>query len=330
MTVRRLFFSRAGLALAALLLPVLMAVGGASSASAQDSTDFFLRLNRLENQVRELSGTVEKLEFENRRLQDQLRRFQEDVEFRFQEQAPTRQKRSDLDPQDGRSAARTATPASPASAPSPQVGSADANILTEAGEEEAVADDASDATAAPQVNAAVSSAPAATPPGAGRPLDLGAVAGIAAGRPAAVDEAADAPIPSVAATAPGDPRASYNEADAAMRRQEYEKAEMGFRQFLQSHPRDRLAADATFNLGESYFFRGRYREAAEQYLKLSTTYSGNARVPEGMLKLGMSLEALGARDQACATFSETIRKFPDADAELKAALGRARARANCA
>ena len=44
----------------------------------------------------------------------------------------------------------------------------------------------------------------------------------------------------------------------------------------------------------------------------------------------VSLEALGARDQACATFSETIRKFPDADAELKAALGRARARANCA
>lgn len=190
-------------------------------------------------------------------------------------------------------------------------------------------------------------APATAEAEQGRPLDLGAVAGTTRIIPQATqtqlvpdpqavpgmieENAAGAitDIPSVAATSPGDPQEGYREAEGLFRRQQYEQAEMGFRQFLQSHPRDKLAPDATFNLGESYFFRGRYREAAEQYLKLTTAYAKSDLVPVGMLKLGMSLEALGARDQACATFSETARKFPDAGPELKQGLARARSRANC-
>ena len=56
-------------------------------AAAQDAADFVVRLNRLENQVRQMSGQIEQLQFENRQLKDQLRKFQEDMEFRFQESA---------------------------------------------------------------------------------------------------------------------------------------------------------------------------------------------------------------------------------------------------
>src|SRR5215210_7335659 len=59
----------------------------AAPAAAQDAADFVVRLNRLENQVRQMSGHIEQLQFENRQLKDQLRKFQEDVEFRFQESA---------------------------------------------------------------------------------------------------------------------------------------------------------------------------------------------------------------------------------------------------
>ena len=133
MTIRRLFFSRAALALA-LPLAVFMIV--ANPAAAQDSSDFFLRLNQLENQVRDLAGTVERLEFENRRLQEQLKRFQDDVEFRFQEaagsqkssapSAPAKQKRSDLMPAQPASGLQMPMPAS--SAPS-QTAMTDAEIL---------------------------------------------------------------------------------------------------------------------------------------------------------------------------------------------------------
>lgn len=361
MTVRRLFFFRTGLGLVALLLPALVFVAAATPAAAQDSSEFFLRLNRLENQVRELAGTVEKLDFENRRLQDQLKRFQEDVEFRFQEseggqgapaQPPARQKRSDLTPatspagdtEAGQEITQTTTPAVPASSISADTAASQsapalANVAGVDRDPERI--DQATTGGTPLLSLPRIDTPAITTTqserGAGAPLDLGAVASVGrtdAAHPqspvSVTSAAATAGIPSVAATAPGDPQIGYRTAEASLSRQDYAAAEMGFREFLQSHPRDKLAPDATYYLGESYFFRGRYREAAEQYLKLTTTYAASPRAPEGMLKLGMSLEALGARDQACATFAETIRKFPDAGPDVKQGVNRARARANCA
>ena len=54
---------------------------------AQDASELLLRLNRMENQLRQLSGELEQVQFENKRLQDQLSKFQQDVEFRFQDSA---------------------------------------------------------------------------------------------------------------------------------------------------------------------------------------------------------------------------------------------------
>ena len=69
---------------------VLLAIATAAlsaPAAAQDAADFVVRMNRLENQVRQMSGHIEQLQFENRQLKDQLRKFEEDIEFRFQESA---------------------------------------------------------------------------------------------------------------------------------------------------------------------------------------------------------------------------------------------------
>ncbi len=71
------------------LAPVLavsgLALAAACPAAAQDASEFVVRLNRLENQSRQMSGQIESLQYENRQLKEQLRKFQEDVEFRFQE-----------------------------------------------------------------------------------------------------------------------------------------------------------------------------------------------------------------------------------------------------
>ena len=60
-----------------------LVVLGPTAPRAQDAAEFVVRLNRIEGQMRQLSGQVEQLQFENRQLKDQLRKFQEDVEFRF-------------------------------------------------------------------------------------------------------------------------------------------------------------------------------------------------------------------------------------------------------
>jgi len=159
------------------------------------------------------------------------------------------------------------------------------------------------------------------PPGAA-PLDLSA-----AGRVAAAP--APRPAPSIAATGSGNARTDYDAAYAYILQRQYEQAEMGLRQFLQSHPRDRLVPDAIYWLGESYLQRSRPREAAEQFLKVSTEHARSNKAPDAMLKLGIALNALGARDQACATFAELGRKYPEA-ASVRQGAEREQKRARCA
>ena len=44
-----------------------------------------LRLDRLETQIRQLTGVIEQLQFRNQQLEGQVRRLQEDTDYRFQE-----------------------------------------------------------------------------------------------------------------------------------------------------------------------------------------------------------------------------------------------------
>jgi tol-pal system protein YbgF len=144
--------------------------------------------------------------------------------------------------------------------------------------------------------------------------------------PARVPQAA----PSVAATSPsGDARNDYDLAYANVLQKNYEQAEMSFRQFLQSHPRDRLVPEALYWLGETYLQRSRPREAAEQFLKVSTEHARSGKAPDAMLKLGVALNALGAREQACATFAELERKFPQAAPTVRQGVDREQKRARC-
>jgi tol-pal system protein YbgF len=269
-------------------------------ARAQDAAELSVRVNRMENQMRQLSGQIEQLQNENRRLTDQLKRFQEDVEFRLSERSgarpsgvpapqpgqPQRPRRNDAFDPDAQPGA--------AGAPRP-LGGASAGIIDNGG------------------------------PGSGQPLD---VTGQRQPPTAALQPGQRGPQ-SVVATATGTPRQSYDAALAAINGRQYEDAEMGFRQFLQSNPRDRLVPNATYWLGESYFRRSRHKDAAEQYLKVTTDHSRASIAPEAMLKLGMSLNALGARDQACATFAQVGVKYPEASETVRAGVERERRRVRC-
>lgn len=288
----------------------LLAIGLAQPAAAQDAADLVVRTSRLENQLRQLSGQIEQLQFENRRLTEQLRKMQEDVDFRFSERGGQR----------GGAAAAPAPQAPRPAAPQPAPGRERRG-------------DAFD--------------PAAQPGAAGGPRQLGQIideefAGdqgqgpmdlSSVGRPVpgGVLPPAAAQGTSVAATGQAaSPRELYDVAYAHVLRKEYERAEMSFREFLQSYPRDRLAADATFWLGESYYQRRRYREAAEQFLKISRDFPKAGKGADSLLKLGMSLNGLGARDQACATFAKVGVDYPAASNAVRQGVERERQRARCA
>ena len=140
---------------------------------------------------------------------------------------------------------------------------------------------------------------------------------------------AERPGPSVAAASVGNPRSDFDSAYASFTQKQYDQAEMGFRRFLQSNPRDKLVPEATFWLGETYLQRNRYREAAEQFLNVTAEHPDAAKAPDALLRLGISLNGLGAKDRACAVFAELDRKYPQASAPVRQASDREQKRIKC-
>ncbi|MGC1110323.1 MAG: hypothetical protein WA870_10725, partial [Methylovirgula sp.] len=53
--------------------------------AGSDEASLLLRVERLEDQIRQMNGQIQQMQYDNRKLADQLRKFQEDVDFRFQE-----------------------------------------------------------------------------------------------------------------------------------------------------------------------------------------------------------------------------------------------------
>lgn len=347
----RLFAVAALIAALSLLAP--------APAKAQDMSDIVLRLNQLENQVRRLSGEVEDLQFENRRLRQALERFEEDVEFRFDDlgaaAAPGRSLRNERSESmnTGAPAILQAEPPFTAQPPlaQPSFDTHSASPMPAPQGRADAFDPGRDPTApgVPQpLGSTTPSAPlalpgarfgaeASSPDPAGQ--DTGStMSGLNLPRLEApqrldglqADPRSTAPRPSIAATGEADPGILFDEAYALLTAERYEEAEMAFRQLLQSHPRDAIAPEALFWLGESYRARGLHREAAEQYLTVSTDHADSSRAPQALLRLGSALAEIGARDQACATLAQISLQYPDAANTLQDFIAREEARVGCA
>jgi tol-pal system protein YbgF len=349
-----------------------------------------------------MTGQLEQAQFQVRKLQEQLTKFQQDVEFRFQEGGhggrPAPQRRSEIEP----------SPVSPGPNPVTGVTPGNPNSLATAGMRRGDAfDPASDPNApgVPRQLGSISSTATATTPlitrdarSEGMPMDQGfdddrdpnrpmdlmrrgraasastasptsgplvpitesppiaapsrsaappvvtaqAAPAAPAGpprlisltpqNPAAPVATAPAQSPQVAALpqATAAPKSEYEDAIGLLKQGQYDAAEKGFSDFLAKNPKSPLAASALYNLGESYYLRARHREAAEQFLKISTAYPASNRAPDAMLRLGQSLTAIGgAREQACAAFGEVTRKYPAASASVRAAAEREAKKNQC-
>lgn len=309
------------LGLAALAMPSFWA----TPAFAQDVSDLLVRLNRLESQVRQLSGQNEQLQFENKRLADQLAKFQKDVEFRFQDLQPAPKPAATPAPAPQRPAAPAAPaqgqkrsdafdPAAQPNAPGAPQSLGVADIIAKDGETPSSAPLDLSAMARPGTVAAPQTTASIVPPNA---LPQGAlpqrVEGMNPATPAAVQPTADA----------------YERGMALMNARQFDQAEMAFRQFINANPRSPNISNAHYWLGESYLRRSLFTDAAEQYLKIYQTYPQARVAPDALVKLAVSLRGLGQKTQACATLAEVGRRYPNASSDVRGAVEREQKRAAC-
>ncbi len=285
-------------------------------AVAQDAAELMLRIDRLENLVRQLNGQVEQAQNQNRRLEEQARRFQSDTDFRFKEM-------------EGGRGARPATSA-PAGIPAPtgqprqrsDAFNPDANPT---------------AAGSPQQ---LGSPTSGTAPRAQRPAGTATVATpgqIIAGEENALGRDPRQPTEitaprqqtaSIAAQA-GTAKGEIDLGKQQLKDGEYEAAEGTFREFTRARPKDRLLTEAMMGLGDSYFQRQRWREAAEQFVDMTTKFSKSGRAAEAELKLGISLRGLGAAKEACDVLNNHGQKYPAAPASIKQGVARELQRARC-
>jgi tol-pal system protein YbgF len=269
---------------------------------AQDSTmgDLLVRVQRLEGDNRRLNGTIEDLQSQIRKLQDDMKRQQDDTEYRLQAleggggggtKAPAPKPATPQKQRSGQNSQGT---------PPQTLGSIPSNNQDDVAMQDQTGDDQ----------------PAAPPPPRQQRLNSPTTAqglpGIAVdtSRPLA-SNAPDAGM-DAAPAAPATPEDEYTADYRLIESQKYDQAEAAFRSFVTAHPKDKRVPDAIHWIGESLYQRKQYTDAAEQFLKVTKTYASSRRAPSSMLKLGITLAAMGEKDAACAALQAVASKYPKA------------------
>ncbi len=139
----------------------------------------------------------------------------------------------------------------------------------------------------------------------------------AAPGPGPVSSGQIAMAPSAAVKLPeGTPKQQYEFAFEFLKRQDYPKAESTLREFLQKHPKDPLAGNVQYWLGETYYVRGDFQQAAVEFLSGYQKYPKTAKGPDNLLKLGMSMSKLNQVPGACTALGRLAKDYPDADATV--------------
>jgi tol-pal system protein YbgF len=113
-----------------------------------------------------------------------------------------------------------------------------------------------------------------------------------------------------------DPRArkEYEDALALARDKQYDKGLEALGAFLLRWPDHPYAENATYWRGECYFAKGELPQAVEQFEGVVARWPLGNKVPDAMLKLGLSYQKLQSKEKARAWFDRLRRDFPKSEA----------------
>lgn len=139
----------------------------------------------------------------------------------------------------------------------------------------------------------------------------------------------EATAPAVATLPSGGPQEQYDHAFGLLRRAQWAQAEQALRQFLEQHPDHRLAANAQYWLGETYYVRGNFAEAAVAFAEGFQKFPDGPKAADNLLKLGMSLAALNQKEDACLTLGQLLTEFPNAPQMVRRRAEEERSRLGC-
>jgi len=295
-----------------------------------------VRMQQLQEEIRQLNGRIEEMSFQLLQMQEQIRKAQEDNEFRFQE----------LEKSEGGGSGNH-----PAVAAAPANGSKKNDELSQIIEQNPGNLNGGDlsgqgaSSQAPSSPNSGSNSGQNTGTGAPPPTTLGSIEMDQNGMPkgATMNQGANnssRSLPGVdtgssgsrggqQTAALGNENDAYRAAYGHVLSGDYKIAEQEFNDYIAAHPKAERAADAHFWLGEAQYSQGKYNEAAKTFLDAHKAFGTSPKAPEMLLKLGMSLAALDNKETACATLKEVPRRYPNAQRAVATKVASEQKRLGC-
>ncbi len=104
----------------------------------------------------------------------------------------------------------------------------------------------------------------------------------------------------------------YTQGLEALKAGKSAEAEQSFSLILEKYGTDKLAGNAQYWLGEVYYNDKNFAKAAVAFGRGYDKYKNGTKGADCLLKLGLSMEQLGKKDEACLAFVNLPKEFPNA------------------
>jgi tol-pal system protein YbgF len=111
-------------------------------------------------------------------------------------------------------------------------------------------------------------------------------------------------------------RPQFDEAMNLLARARYDEARAGFRAFADANPKDTLAPQAVYWVGNIAFVQKDYSAASQSFAEVIKDYPKSSQGAESTLKLGQSLIALGQKKEGCLFLGAIKTKYKKAPASI--------------
>ncbi|OFW87052.1 MAG: tol-pal system protein YbgF [Alphaproteobacteria bacterium RIFCSPHIGHO2_02_FULL_46_13] len=232
------------------------------------------RISALENELRDLTGKVEKQEYETTQLKANFEKAMADINMRFNDA------KAGATPAAGTAARQTGT-----LAPNDMGG-----------------DVPQDTTNPTSLTSPVE-----------QPLDPNAPASQESPTVQKLGSVPVAPGGATIPPTGDDATTQYEAAFSLLKGGNFASAKSGFESFIAKNPKSPLVSNATYWLGESYYANGEFEKAARVFAESYKKYPKGPKVADSLLKMGMSLGASGKKKEGCVALKQLKKEFPSSD-----------------
>lgn len=285
------------------------------------------RLSNLEQEVQRLTGRMEEAQYGIRQLGNRMDKLAKDVDFRLSELekrvGASQVSQADQAGQGETASAQTEEGASQDQSASDTQTAADSSAPSSAsGQQDNAAADGS-ASSGDGVQTLGTVSEQAVEEVRNQQAESENTSGAGETQTARADATSSYELPD------GSPEEQYDHAFGILRQANYEQAEKALGAFLDAHPDHELSGNAKYWLGETYYVRGNYDQAAVTFAEGFQNYPESQKAPDNLLKLGMSLAQIDRTEDACGIFSELLNRYPDAANNIQQRAKRERQRLSC-